>query len=88
MSRFRGRVPELHSRGNLNHLYGAFLPVPWSIILICLVHSPYLVYLRIFPCVRTHLLARMNFMGKASLDITPPLTSKEPYCAVVVKEIS
>ena len=23
-------------------------------------------------------------MGKASLDITPPLTSKEPYCAVVV----
>ena len=80
MSRFRGRVPELHSRGILNHLYGAFLPVPWSIILICLVHSPYLVYLRIFPCVRTHLLARMNFMGKASLDITPPLTSKDPLC--------
>ena len=88
MSRFRGRVPELHSWGNLNHLYRAFLPVLlWSIIFICLVHSPYLVYHRIFPCVRTPLLARMNFMGKASLDITPPLTSREPFCALVVKEI-
>ena len=82
------KVTELQPPGNFNYFYRAFLPVLlWSIIFICLVHSPYLVYHRIFPCVRTPLLARMNFMGKASLDITPPLTSREPFCALVVKEI-
>ena len=47
------RLPELHLHSSLNHLYGAFLPgFLWPIILICLVHTPCLVYLRIFPCVR------------------------------------
>ena len=33
--------------------YGAFLPsFLWPLILICLVHSPSLVYLRILPCVQ------------------------------------
>ena len=33
---------------------------PWPIILICLVLSPYLVYLSVLPCVRVHLLAKMD----------------------------
>ena len=49
--RLRGTVPELHPCGGLNHLYETFLLVfLWLVILICLVHSPYLVYLRILPC--------------------------------------
>ena len=49
--RLRGTVPELHPCGILNHLYETFLLVfLWPVILICLVHSPYLVYLRILPC--------------------------------------
>ena len=32
----------------------------WPIILTCLVHSFCLVYLRILPCVRTHLLAKLD----------------------------
>ena len=65
MGRFRGRFPELHHGGSLNHFYGAFLPgFLWPIILICLVHSSYLVYLRILPFVHMHLLARMDFTKK------------------------
>ena len=42
--------------GSLNHLYGALLPgFLWPVILLCLVLSPYLVYLRVLPCVRTSL---------------------------------
>ena len=60
-SRLRQRIPELRLSGSLNHLYGAFLLVfLWSVILICLVHCPYLVYLSILPCVNTHLLAKMD----------------------------
>ena len=33
---------------------------PWPIILICLVQSSYLLYLRILPCAHTHLLAKMK----------------------------
>ena len=52
---------ESRPRDSLNHLYGAFLPgFLWLIILLCLVLSPYLVYLRVLPCVRVHLLARMD----------------------------
>ena len=55
------RITELQSRGSLNYFYGAFLPgFLWPIILICLVLSLYLVYLRILPCRHTHLLAKMN----------------------------
>ena len=52
-----GSERESHPRGSLNHFYAGFL---WPIILICLVQSPYLAYLRIFPCVRAHLLAKMD----------------------------
>ena len=39
----RERVPESHPGGSLNYFYGAFLlGVLWPIILVCLVHSPYL----------------------------------------------
>ena len=42
--------------GILNHLHGAFLlGFLWPVILICLVQSLYLVYLRILPCVCMHL---------------------------------
>ena len=47
--------------GGLNYLHGAFLlGFIRPIILICLVHNPYLVYLSILPCVCTHLLAKGN----------------------------
>ena len=53
-------------RGSLNHLYEAFLPgFLWPIILHCLVLSPYLVYLRVLPCVRTHLLAKVDSSKEA-----------------------
>ena len=38
------KVPDWHPHCILSHLYGAFLLVfLWPIILICLVHSPYLI---------------------------------------------
>ena len=37
----------------------------WPIILICLVQSLYLIYLRILPCVCTHLLAQVDSTAKA-----------------------
>jgi len=67
MGGFRERVAELCSHGSWHYFYGAFLPVfLWPIILICLVHNPYLVRLRIPPCVRMRLLAKMDFTKKAS----------------------
>ena len=73
--RLRGRVTELHLCGSLNYFYGASCGFLWPIIFICLVHSLYLVYLRIFPCVHMQLLAKMNFtgrgLGRTSLGIIP-----------------
>ena len=54
-----GGLRERESRpcGGLNHLCVAFLPgFLWPVILLCLVLSPYLVYLRVLPCVRTYAL--------------------------------
>ena len=52
---------ESHPRGSLNHFYGAsLLGFLWPIILLCLVLSLYLVYLRVLPCVHEHLLAKMD----------------------------
>ena len=52
--------------GGLNYLYGAFLlGFIRPIILICLVHNPYLVYLRILSCVHTHLLVKTDSIEKA-----------------------
>ena len=60
------RERELHPCGNLNHSYRTFLPgFLWRIILICLVQSPYLVQLRILPCVCMHLLAKTNSTNEA-----------------------
>ena len=56
MGERRGRVPVLGPCGSLNYFCGLFLPgFLWPIILICLVHSSYLVYLRILPCVHASL---------------------------------
>ena len=53
--------------GGLNYLCGAFLlDFIQPIILIFLAHNPYLVYLRILPCVCMHLLAKGNPTKEAS----------------------
>lgn len=79
-------VAESHPQGSFN--YGLL----WWIILICLVHSPYLAYLRILPCVHTHLSAKMDSAAKACGQNLPwqpsSLTCKEPFCACVVREVS
>ena len=69
------------TRGSLNHFYGAFLPgFLWPIILLCLVLSLYLVYLRVFPvCACVHLLAKMDssketYMGR----LTSPIVAWRP----------
>ena len=88
--RGRHRVAESCLCGSLDYFYGTFLPgFLWPIMLICLLHSPYLVYLRILPCVSTHLLAKMDLTEKAyrygtSLDMTP----RSLLCACVVGEVS
>ena len=64
---------ELNFYGSWSHLYGAFLPgFPWSVTLLCLALSLYLVYSRILPWVRVHLLAKMGSREKACgwTDIT------------------
>ena len=89
MGRLRGRAPELGPCGGLNRLDRAFLPVfLWPIILICLVHSPYWVYLRILPCVSTLLLAKMDSTKEAYGWHHSPLTSKGSFWAGVVEEVS
>ena len=56
-----GSKTESRFCGGLNHSYGAFLPgFLWPIILICLVQSLYLVYLRNLPCMCTHVLTKMD----------------------------
>ena len=89
MDRLR-RVPESRPLGSLN--YGEFLPgLFWPIILIRLVHSPYLVYPG--PShVCAHISAKMDFTEKVYGQNIPwhhsPLASKESLCACVVKEVS
>ena len=88
------RQRKLHPCGSLNLFLGAFLPSSlWPIILVGLVQSPYLIYLRILPCESTHLLAKLDSTNKAygelaSLSITPFLTSKEPFCTGIAEEVS
>ena len=53
-------------QGDLNHFYGAFLlGFLWPMILVCLVLSPYLVYLSILPRMRAHLLVKMDSSEEA-----------------------
>ena len=64
--RLREGVPESCPHGSFNYFYGAFLlGFLWPIILICLVHSPYLIHFKILPCVHTHLLDKTDFTEKA-----------------------
>ena len=46
-------------------LWGISSGFPLASHLICLVQSPYLVYLRIFPCVCAHLTAKMDSTEEA-----------------------
>ena len=65
VDRRRGGLRErlsLRPRGSLNYFYGAcLLGFLWPIILISLVSSPHLMYLRILPCVCMRPLAKMDF---------------------------
>ena len=81
MGRLRERVTPSQQFESLvcDILYG-------SVILIRLVLGPYLIYLRILPCVCTHLSAKIDSNKRNSnkrplgrLDITPLLTSKELF---------
>ena len=71
---------ESHTCGNLIHLYAAFLlGFLWLIIFIFMVLSPYMVYLRILPCIPEHLSAKMDstkeaygLVGLASFPFWPP----------------
>ena len=81
---------ELHPRDTLNHLHGVILlGFLWPVILLCLVLNPYLVYLRILPCVRMHLVAKMDaskrLVGRLTLL---PLTLKELLHAHIVGKLS
>ena len=74
-------------------LWSFLLGFLWLIILICLVHSPYLVYLRILPCVHMHLLAKMDPTTKTygwgtSLNITPLWPPRSLFCTCMVREVS
>ena len=63
---YRGRVPESCPGDSLSYFYVVFpLGFLWPIILTCLVHSPYLMYLRSLPGVRMHLLAKKDSTSKA-----------------------
>ena len=65
------KVPESCPQGSLSYFYGTFLPVfLCPVILICLVHSPYLEYFRIFPCVCAHLLPKVDLPKRATGMIT------------------
>ena len=67
VDRYIGRfsVAELLPFGSLKYFYGAFLPgFLWPTILIYLVQNPYLVYLRIIPCMNRHLSAKMDSTEK------------------------
>ena len=80
------RVTESHPPGSLNYFFGVFLPgFLQLIIFICLVHSPYFVYLRILPYVCTHLSVKLDSTTKASGQTSisqhhSPLTSKDRFC--------
>ena len=90
--RLRGRVPETRYPGILNHLHGAFLLVfLWPIILICLVHGLYLVYLRTLPHAHMHLLAKVilleRHIKRTSLGLTL-LWPTRSLSVCVVREVS
>ena len=98
MDRHTGKLRESCPHGSLNLLYGVFLLDPlWPIILLSLVLSPYVVYLKVLPCAHLHLSARMDSSKEAYgyVDITyygvapsPFLILKESFCAYVIQMTS
>ena len=81
--------PQVYPSGSLSHLHGTFLGFPLASHFdlpgsqsICYVSGSFHV------CAAISWFLPQMCMGRASLDITSPLTSKEPYCACVVKEVS
>ena len=91
MARLRERViPSQQFESLIGFSSFVFL---WPITLICLVQSPYFVYLSVLAYVHTPLLAKIDSTKEAyrklvSLSITPFLTSKKSFCACVVGEVS
>ena len=75
-----GSERELQHCGSLNHLHGTFLPgFLWPISLFCLNLSPYMVYLRMFPCMCVHLLPKLDSSEKTygRLTTLPFQTSRK-----------
>ena len=67
MGRLRKEIVESRPHDSLNYFCGVFLlGFLWPLVLICLVHRPCLVYLRVLPCVCMHLLAKMDLTAKVS----------------------
>ena len=61
MDRHTGKLRESRPRGSLNLSYGVFLlEFLWPIILLSLVLSLYVVYLKVLPCAHMHLSAKMD----------------------------
>ena len=92
-----GVLRQSHPPGSLNHFYCVFSSgFLWPVILIFLILSLYLIYLMVLPCMRAYFLAKMDSIEEAygQVDITycevisPLLTSKEPFCIRVVREVS
>ena len=67
VGRLRKEIVESRPHDSLNYFCGVFLlGFLWPLVLICLVHRPCLVYLRVLPCVCMYLLAKMDLTAKAS----------------------
>ena len=61
MDRHIGGVRDSHPFSSLNHFtWGMSFRFPLAIILLCLILSLYLVYVRVLPCVHVHLLAKID----------------------------
>ena len=86
-----GELPRVTPSWRFESLSGGTSSRFWPVILVCPVHSSRLVYLRILPPVRRHLLAKMDFteqcMGREH-PLTDPLASEELLCACVVGQVS
>ena len=72
------RVTESHPHGSLLLIWGISSGFPLANHLVWLVQRPYLVYLRILPCVHIQHLAKMNSSRGTHSWHHSSLTSKEP----------
>ena len=94
---YTGRLRESHPCGSLNNSYGAFLPgFLWPVSLLCLVLSPYLVYLKVLPCVLTLSQPRQILVKRPVGRLTSftmrchhlPFDSEEHFCTCEVRKVS